>query len=187
MENAELVVKCPWCEEHSQMPEEFRDQIIICPRCDFKVDTRDKGVKVIEKPRGSNDRLPAARLLEKEAENHGKSYSNGDIALMLLFEDCEESEIFLADLLGRTPGAIDFALRWDEEVDAGNVGNTFVRDSWNKLRRQFRAVRKKLGKKLVDYIEQAVLKSAREKEIEAARAVQDRLEDQRRAKKNSIV
>ena len=196
MESKELVVKCPWCEEYSQMSGEFRDQIVVCPRCGFKFDTRDKGIRIMEKPRGSRNKLPTARLLEKEAENQGESYSNGDIALMILFEGCEEAETLLGDLLGRTRGGVNFAGKWYRKVKAGKV-NTLDRGAWNKIRRQFRAVRKKLGrladplkgdKKRVTgvgpIITQAMLMRLCGKEIEAARNIQDKLEDRhRRAKR----
>jgi hypothetical protein len=71
-------------------------------------------------------------------EHHGEPYRVGEIALIYLFEESEDSKELLADVLGRTIEAIDFVYRWIE-------GAQFPEESYNAIRRHAEVVEEKLG------------------------------------------
>ena len=74
----------------------------------------------------------------KKPEHYGESYKLGEIALVYIFEESDESKHLLADLLGRSEQAIDFIYRW---ISGGN----FPKGSHNAIKRQVALVQSKLG------------------------------------------
>ena len=64
-----MVVKCPHCGEYSEMDKEHMGKFVVCPRCGYKVYTKDKEASIVEKRRGSTFKLPDANLLEKNTTN----------------------------------------------------------------------------------------------------------------------
>ena len=80
-------------------------------------------------------------MASKKPEHHGESYKLGEIALIYIFEESDESKKLLADLLGRSEQAIDFIYRWI-------YGGNFPKGSHNAIRRQVTLLQSKLGPSL---------------------------------------
>ena len=154
-------------------------KFVVCPKCGYKIYTKDEDVSIVKKIIGSTFELPYAKPLEKKAENAGKPYTNGDICFILLFENCVEARIFLADLLGRTPDAIDYIFRWVDKQTKPE--KKFDRRAFNKIKRQIKAAREKLGP-LVGIISKKMLMTCRAETIAKARALFEELETQSKNK-----
>lgn len=70
--------------------------------------------------------------------NYGKHYQDWEIALIYLFARSDRAKAFLANMLERTPDAIDLVWRWME-------GAKFPPGAFNKIKRQFEAMVQELG------------------------------------------
>jgi hypothetical protein len=72
------------------------------------------------------------------APRAGKPYEEAEVALVYLIQRSDKADELLAELLGRTPGAISMMRRWDEGAD-------FPPEAYNRIKRQFEAAERILG------------------------------------------
>lgn len=72
--------------------------------------------------------------------NAGQHYEDAEVALVYLVEGSKEADELLAQLLSRTPGAINMMRRWADGAD-------FPPEAYNRIQRQFAWAEQKLGAK----------------------------------------
>lgn len=80
----------------------------------------------------------------------GRHYTQPEINLIYVMRSTPENKELLAEHLGRSPGAIDFAMRWRDDPD------TFPPHARNRIRRQMLEARRQLGKQSacsMDFVE----------------------------------
>lgn len=77
-------------------------------------------------------------MAHSKAPKAGQHYQDAEVALVFLVERSDKADHLLAQLLGRTEGAISMMRRWDEGAD-------FPTEAHNRIRRQFEAAEAILG------------------------------------------
>lgn len=68
----------------------------------------------------------------------GQHYEDAEVALVYLVEGSKEADELLAQILSRSPGAINMMRRWADGAD-------FPPEAYNRIQRQFEWAEKKLG------------------------------------------